>query len=516
MRLAFLPLAIPFVAALLLLFRRQDLPWQRGISATAALCTFLASAAVFHQVWTAGIIAVPMGNWPPPFGIFLTIDLLSATMLVLSSLVGMSALFYSLFDIGWERRDGSFFALYQLQIFGINGAFSTGDIFNLFVFFEVTLMTSYVLLTLGNEHEQARAGFSYFTINLIGSTIFLAGAGLLYGQLGTLNMAHLAERVSAAPNNGLIAVVAVMFLFVFGLKSAMFPVFNWLPNAYSAPPTPVSALFAGLLTKVGVYSMYRVFGTIFVTDTGFTHGTILLPAAGLTMLIGVWGAMVQNDVRYILAFHSISQVGYILLGLALYAPLAMAAGLFHMVHHSLVKSSLFLLGGGMGRAGGSQNLKKLGGLVRGAPFLALLFLVSALALAGIPPLSGFYSKFGLIAASFAGQHPVAAALALATSLFTLYSMIKIWRLGFWGTGDGKRETKSVSPGLLTACAFSVVLVVALSALAGPSMAVFSRAASQLLDRDAYIRAVFAQSPLPQPGRWEAAAAAETGGKNESR
>lgn len=500
-----LPVAVPFVAALLLLARRSNRSWQTGVSIGSGLVSCGVALALLRRVLAGGVQVHAMGNWPAPFGIFFAADTLSAVMIAVSALVGLSSLLYACAAMDRTRLDGSFFALFQLLLVGINGAFLTGDLFNLFVFFEVVLMTSYVLVILGNERAQVRSGFPYLTINLIGSTLFLAGCGLLYAQLGTLNMAHIAERVHDIPNAGLVTVVAMAFFAVFGLKSAMFPMFNWLPDAYSSPPTPVSAVFAGLLTKVGVYSMYRCFGMIFSHDLAFTHGMVLAPLAGLTMLVGVWGAMVQTDIRYILAFHSISQVGYILMGLAIYTPLGIAAGIFHMVHHSLVKSSLFLLGGAVDLSGGSQDLKKLGGLAQVVP-LAVLFLLSALSLAGIPPLSGFYSKLGLVAGGLKESHGLLVAAALVTSLFTLYSMVKIWRLGFWGTAH--REPAKVSRGVMAACAFSVFVVVALGALANPVMKIAMRAADDLLDRAGYHRAVFSEQPRKQPGRWRADGRAE--------
>jgi multicomponent Na+:H+ antiporter subunit D len=487
-----LPLLIPFAAGLLLLMKRDYPLWQRSVGLFASLGMLLSSVLLLRQVLTEGVAVTYLGNWPAPFGIVLAADALGALMTCLTAVVGLTCAAFAFFDIDEARRRGGFFALFYFLLFGVNGAFLTGDLFNLFVFYEVVLMASYALTVLGNETAQVKHGFTYFAINFVGSALFLVGAGLLFAQLGTLNMAHLAQRVLAAENKGLITVVSSIFLVVFSLKSAAFPIFNWLPGAYSAPPTAVSALFAGLLTKVGVYSLYRVFGTVFAHDVAFTHGAILAPLAACTMLFGVWGAMVQYDIKYILAFHSISQVGYMLMGLALFSPLALAAGIFHMVHHSLVKSSLFLLGGAIEHKDGSQDLKKLGGLAVRSTSLSLFFMVSALALAGIPPLSGFFGKYGLVVGAFGGGNGGLVAAALATSLFTLYSMIKIWRLAFWGnkTSAGvDRKADLPVRALLGVCAVSVFLVLGLTLFVNPLMTVSKKAAEQLKNPQNYIDAV---------------------------
>jgi len=487
----FLPLILPFVAALLLLLGRQNDKWQKGVSLITNLLLLLTATKLLQATLSGQILVAQMGNWKPPFGIVLAVDILGALMVAISAIVGFTSLLFSFRDIDKQRTKGFYYSLFHFLLFGMNGAFMTGDLFNLFVFFEIVLMTSYVLLILGNEHHQVKSGFTYLMLNLIGSTLFLVGAGILFGQLGTLNMADIAARSGTVHNQGLVTVVAVLFLCVFGLKSAMFPLNNWLPDAYTAPPTPISALFAGILTKVGVYSLFRTFLTIFPNDVSFTHHTLLLPLAGLTMLLGVWGAVVQYDVRSILAFHSISQVGYMLMGLALYTPLAIAGGIFHIIHHSLIKSSLFLIGGGIGHAAGTQNLKKLGGLVSHIPGLSVLFIISALALSGIPPLSGFYSKYALIVGGLNTGHGFLVCAVLMTSLFTLYSMIKIWRLGFWGSWPDKEQvvSKIKLSKVLIPCLISVVFVVLLSLCAGPIMKISIKASLQLLDQNHYIDSV---------------------------
>ena len=497
-----LPLIIPFITGLLLLVGRNHNGWQKGISLATNVFLVVVSILLMYQISNQGIQVVQLGNWKAPFGIVLAADMLSGVMVFISALVGLTCVLFSFHEISLIRQEGYYYSLFHFLLFGINGAFLTGDLFNLFVFFEVLLMTSYVLLILGNEDKQISAGFSYLTLNLIGSTLFLAGAGILFGLLGTLNMAQISQRIAAAPQTGLITLVGMIFFFVFGLKGAMFPVFNWLPKAYTAPPAPVCALFAGLMTKVGVYSMYRVFGTVFAHDIAFTHNTLLATLAGLTMVIGVFGAVVQYDIRSILAFHSISQVGYILMGLALFSPLAIAAGVFHMIHHSLVKSSLFLIGGGIGALTGTQDLKKLGGLVGSSWSLAVFFIVAAMALAGIPPLSGFFSKFGLVMGGLKSDQYLLVFAALFTGLFTLYSMIKIWRLGFWGEPGSHPMKSKPSRSLLVSTGVSVFVIILLTVFIKPLMTICFSASRDLLNKNKYIEAVLDQPTIPYNKRDE--------------
>jgi multicomponent Na+:H+ antiporter subunit D len=283
----------------------------------------------------------------------------------------------------------------------------------------------------------------------------------------------------------------MLFLVAFGIKAAVFPLFFWLPDSYHTPPPAVSAIFAGLLTKVGVYALIRVFTLLFAHDTGFIHRTILV-AAGITMVTGVLGAVAQNGFRRLLSFHIVSQIGYMIMGLGIYTPLALAGSIYFMVHNILAKTNLFLVSGVTYALGGTYDLKKLGGLYRARPALALLFLVSALSLAGVPPSSGFFGKLALIRAGLSvGEYAVVAA-ALIVSLLTLYSMTKIWGEAFWKERPGGAPP---DPGrlryaaLLVPIALLAVLTLLIGLLPGPFFAIATRAADQLADPAGYIRAV---------------------------
>ncbi|MDX1270119.1 MAG: proton-conducting transporter membrane subunit, partial [Oceanisphaera sp.] len=318
-------------------------------------------------------------------------------------------------DIDRRYQALGFHTLFQVLIAAICGAFLTGDLFNLYVWFEVMLMASFGLLVMGGEPHQLDGGVKYVTLNLIATLMFITGLGLLYALTGTLNMAHLHLQVQALPDAALSTTVAMLFVMAFGLKAGAFPLFFWLPASYHTPPTAIAAVFSGLLTKVGVYALLRVFTLIFIQDVVATHRLLLIMAC-LTMVVGVLGAAVQNAFRRILGFHIVSQVGYMILGLGLLTPLALAGSVFYLVHHIIVKANLFLISGLVARIYGRDDLAHLGGLYRHAGLVAVLFLVPAFSLAGFPPLSGFWAKFILIQASLEAGAYGAAAVALDLGL----------------------------------------------------------------------------------------------------
>jgi len=267
-------------------------------------------------------------------------------------------------------------------------------------------------------------------INLLATLLFLMGLALLYGLTGTLNMAHLHGIIADHPSKDLLTAVALIFMAAFGIKAGVFPLFFWLPAAYHTPPVAISALFAGMLTKVGVYAIIRTFSIVFHHDPSVTNG-ILLAVAATTMVTGVMGAAAQNEFRRILSFHIISQVGYMILGFALWTPLALAGAVFYLVHHMIVKANLFLVSG-LGRdITGSMVLKRMGGIYAAYPMVAAMFFIPAFSLAGFPPLSGFWAKLLLIQSTLQVEHYLLAAIAVAVGLMTIYSMVKIWLASFW-------------------------------------------------------------------------------------
>ncbi|MDY7115456.1 Na+/H+ antiporter subunit D [Halomonas sp. SSL-5] len=490
-----LPILISLMAgAVSLVFWRSRL-MQRLVAVGGTAGLLITALWLLASVNREGILVMHMGNWAAPFGISLVADLLGAIMVVLTGIIGFAVAIYSLATAGRGHEAYGYFPLMHLLLAGVAGAFLTGDIFNLYVWFEVMLVASFALLILGSEKAQMEGAIKYVTLNLLSSVIFLIAVGLLYGMVGTLNMADIARRLATVEEQGMVDALAMMFMVAFGIKAAAFPLFFWLPASYHTPPVAVSALFAGLLTKVGVYALFRVFTLIFHHSPGYTH-EILLWGAGLTMLSGVLGAAAQFEFRRILSFHIVSQIGYMILGLALFTPLAIVGGVFYIMHHIIVKTNLFLVSGIVHRLGGSYQLKRLGGFYRSHPWLAVLFLIPALSLAGIPPLSGFLAKFIVIRAGIEAEAYGVTAIALLVGLLTLYSMIKIWSEVFWkstppeGDVDPYPEVRQRELWLMAAPVVGLGLCTLFIGLyPAPIHALAEASAAQLLDPQAYIRAV---------------------------
>jgi len=496
--LIILPVIIPLGAAIVLLLtlRWQKVQWI--ISVFSAVAQLIVAVLLLKFVSQNGIQTIQVGNWEAPFGISFVADLLSAVMVVLAGLMGVTVTIYSILGIDSRRQSFGYFPLINILLMGVCGAFLTGDVFNLYVWFEVMLMSSFVLMVLGGERAQMEGGVKYVTLNLLSSALFLSGLGILYGEVGTLNMADLAYKLSLSPKSYLVNIPAMLFFTAFGIKAAIFPLFFWLPASYHTPPAATSAIFTGLLTKVGVYSLVRSFTLFFVQDAEFNHALILI-LAGLTMLIGVLGAASQYEFRRILSFHTISQIGYMIMGLGLFTTLALAGTIIFFIHHSLVKTNLFLISGVVNRLQGTYNLKNLGGLYTTFPFLALLFVIAAFSLAGIPPLSGFWAKFILIKAGLETGHYFIVSIALVVSILTLYSMTKIWNEAFWKKQPD--EQPGEAPAMIARLSaneyFSLIFPIALLALITIIVGLFTeplfelarRAAQQLMNPSEYVRAV---------------------------
>ncbi len=485
-------------AAILSLLTRRSRGAQRVLGVTGTALLFVCGLMLLESVWQNGIQAAQMDAWPAPFGITIVADLFSAIMVAIAGFMGLAVAVYSLATMDRQREAFGYYPLLHILLMGVCGAFLTGDLFNLYVWFEVMLMASFVLMALGGERAQMEGAIKYVTINLISSAIFLAAVGMLYGVIGTLNMADLAQKLRATPRLDLLTTVAMLFLIAFGIKAAVFPLFFWLPASYHTPPVAVSAIFAGLLTKVGVYALIRVFTLLFVQDIANTH-TIILALAGLTMVTGVLGAMAQNEFRRILSFHIISQIGYMILGLGFFTTAAVAGSIFYIIHHIIVKTNLFLISGAVHRLQATYELKKLGGIYAAKPGLSILFLIPALSLAGLPPLSGFFAKLTLVQAGLQTQYYLLVAIALAVSLLTLFSMTKIWSEAFWKQAPETPDTGEAAGAISESrvSRFLVILPIAALALgtvliglaAEPLYILASRAAEQLMNPAEYIQAV---------------------------
>ncbi len=423
--LLILPFALPLVAAALCVLWRHHRAAKRAVT-FATLGTVIAIAlALVRATRDGAAIATDIGSWPVGLSIIYAADGFAALLLVATSSVATIGV---AFAIGrGEDRHPLFLALVHVMLAGAFGSLLTADLFNLFVNYEVMLIASYVLLTLRGGRRQTRAGVIYLAVSLLASTIFLVGIALLYGVLGTVSFGALAGAGAADPRTTIGAGVVVVAVAV---KAGVVPMHGWLPRAYVECGPAVAALFSGLLTKVGVYTLFRLYSVVF--DGAPDWRPLLLLAACVTMVVGVVGAIGRGDVRGILAFHMVSQVGYLILPLGLWTTAAVVGGLVYLLQYLAVKAALFMAAGAVETLTGTGSLTRLGGMVHTRPMLALAFLLPALALAGVPPTSGFVGKFLLIRAAFEADAFAVGAVAIVVSFFTLLSMIKIWNGVFWG------------------------------------------------------------------------------------
>jgi multicomponent Na+:H+ antiporter subunit D len=494
---ALLPLlvALPLLAAGVSVVLWRLVPLQQALGVVTVAASLVAAVAVLVEVEAEGPVAVDLGGWAAPVGITLVADLMSALFLCVSLATVLAVLVYA---IGQPRADKAsfyFHPLYLVLTAGVSASFLTGDLFNLFVSFEVMLSASYVLITLGGRRDQVRAGMTYVVINLLASTLLVTVIGLIYAATGTVNMADLVGRLDAIPA-GVQAALGALLLITFGIKAAIFPLFFWLPDSYPTAPTAITAVFAGLLTKVGVYAIIRT-QTLLFGGEGFP-GTLLLVLAAATMTVGVLGAVAQDDVKRILSFHIVSQIGYMIFGLALYTVAGLAGAILFVIHQIPVKTALFLVGGMIEQTTGTGALSRLGGLIRRSPVTAALFLLAALSLAGLPPFSGFVGKLALVQAGLSAEAWVVTGVSLVVSVLTLFSMTKIWSGVFWGTPDEDPPLASAvgdhplrAPRLMTAATVGLVgLTLGIAAFAQPLYELSERAAVDVLDPGTYVAAVF--------------------------
>lgn len=464
-------------------------------SLVAALTGLGAAFALVAATAQGQVHALHAGDWPSPYGIVLVVDGFSALMLAVCQLVVVASIIFAHRTLSARYRRRHLYALISTLSLGTSGAFLTGDLFNLYVWFEVLLLSSFSLMAMIGGREARDGTWRYVVINLVSSLLFLIGAGLIYGKTGTLNFADLHLKFQDAESSFLIDSSAALLFGAFGIKAALIPLAFWLPASYPNVPTALSALFAGLLTKVGLYAFYRVFGMVFVIDGSFPHQNILFGLAILTMVGGVLGAVAQGDMRRILSFHIISQVGYMALALALFTPLAIAAGIFYLVHHIVVKANLFLVTGLVESHAGTSKLNELSGVARSSALIASLFAIPALSLAGLPPLSGFFAKFALLRASLDVANWLAAAAIILVGLCTIFSMLKIWRYAFWGQASPHSEQfpRPLASLALTSGTLGAVTI-ALGLACGPAFGLAEQAAASLLDPSAYLEAVLGTQP----------------------
>jgi len=508
-----LPVLIPlFTGALLLMLRPSDRN-QKWINGLAVLGILASVILVGTEVWEQGTVVLKLGDWEPPFGIVFAVDWLSLYMLFFMNLVAVAVVFYSFFKRLRGRNESSYFdSLIMFQIAGVNGAVCTGDIFNLFVWYEVILIASYGLLAQGGGRDKLKGIPDYLVINIFSSGLFIASLGLTYASFGTLNMAHIGQMVQMGFTPEWSTTLAVMFFLVFGTKSAAFPLYFWLFRAYPLASSAVAALLGGLLTKVGVYSFLRVYPLFFPME--FVSGEVsflrmLFYLVGTASIVfGLAGALSRHEWKGILSHHITSQIGYMMAAIGLWTPLAFAATLFYVVHNTVVKSVLFLIGGMTEDFTGTTDLEKQSGLIYHIPMIGGLFMIAGLALAGLPPFSGFFAKLSVFYAAIelgGGWAYFVLGVGAGGGLFTLYSMIKIWRLGFMGEVDESAEgTRTVHGGLYLGPGILVVATVGMGLFGGHVFEGAKLAADQVLNQQQYIDSVLEESPVYglEPGEYQ--------------
>jgi multicomponent Na+:H+ antiporter subunit D len=478
---------LPILGAALSILLGRSRALQRAVGITTLTATAGVSVAILVLVDRDGPVRVQAGDWPAPLGITLVADRFAAIMLCVGSLMLLTVLVYAIGQPGAERSHVGFQSVYLVLAAGVAGSFLAGDLFNLFVSFEMMLTASYVLMTLGGTLDQVRSGMTYVVISLLSSALFVTAVALLYAATGTVNLADLSREVAGLPP-ALQSGFAVLLIVVFGIKAALFPLFFWLPDSYPTAPSPVTAIFAGLLTKVGVYALIRT-QTLLIPE-GSRAGTLLLWLAGLTMVVGVLGAIAQDDVKRLLSFNIVSHIGFMVMGLGLFSVAGLAAAILYAVHHIVAMTAMFLTGGIVEHVGGSSRLSALGDLVRRAPYAAWLYLLPLLALSGVPPFSGFVPKVGLLAAGFDQGEGALVAVSLAVSLLSLYSLLKVWSGAFWNRAPaGAPEPVAAPPLMVAPTAVLVALGLAIAIAAGPLYNLTHRAAEDLLDRRTYVEVV---------------------------
>jgi multicomponent Na+:H+ antiporter subunit D len=482
-----LPIVVPlFTAAVLLLAPARPL-LQRWIAFGGSCIQLVSALVLFTQVHASGYLVAQMGNWPAPFGITLVADTFSSILVVAVGIVGVAVCAASFAGVDPRREAYGYHPLLQVLLMGVAGAFLTGDLFNLYVFFEVMLMASFVLMALHRTNDQVAAAFKYVTINLLASAVFLTALGLLYGDAGTLNMADLAAIWPTRHEPVLDLVLAMLFLTAFGIKAALFPFFFWLPASYPLPPAPIGAVFAGLLTKVGVYALIRVFSLLFREAS--LPLTVLLWMSLATMVIGLVGALSQRDFRRVLAFNLVGHIGYTTIGLSIGTPAALAASLLYVVHHILVITTLFFVSGVLLQLRRTTDLSALGSLYRDHPGTALIAMIPLFSLAGLPPLSGFIGKVAIVQGTFEAGFFATGGVVLVVGLLTLVSIARLWDDAFWKTAPRPAVASKPTRSLMVPVAALSLLIVGMTIGAEPLFQLTTRAAGQLLRPQDYIHAV---------------------------
>lgn len=427
--LIILPVLLQFTLAIILLFFWKNIFAQKIISITGSVVAIIIAVSLFNQVYGGDILILRAGNWNAPFGITFVADTFSTTMVLLASLSAAAVTVFSSVTIKRARMKFGYFPSFHFLIMGLNGAFLTGDIFNLYVWFEVIIISSFVFITLGGKKVQIEGAVKYFTLNFLASMIFLTAIAVLYGLAGSLNMADLAGKIKEIGNQGLVQVTAILFLVGFGIKSAIFPLYFWLPDSYHTPQAAISSIFAGLLTKVGIYALLRVFSLIFIPDEFMKSLVVIL--AGLTLFSGGLGAVVQTNMRKMFSYLIVCHIGYMIGGLGMFTVAALSGAIFYLIHDIIIKTNLFLVGGLVYKMSGELNMKRMGGIYAKYPLIALMVAIPLFSLIGVPPLSGFWPKINLMMESFTTANYFLLGCIIFGSFITLFVLARFWSEAFW-------------------------------------------------------------------------------------
>ncbi|HUH73142.1 MAG TPA: proton-conducting transporter membrane subunit [Chitinophagales bacterium] len=494
------PILIHLITAVISLFLWGRVLPQKILSLIGSLLVLISSVLIFflNQKW--GSIIVFAGNWKPPYGITFVTDTLSTIMLLLTAIVGLAVSIYSHVAISTSRIKFGYYPIYHFLLMGLSGAFLTGDIFNMYVWFEVVIISSFVLLTLGGKRMQMEGAVKYMAINMLASIIFLTGIGILYGLTGSLNIADIGTKVRTIENQGLVQVTSLLFFFGFGIKSAVFPLYFWLPSSYHTPPSAIAAIFGGLLTKMGIYSLLRVFTVIFYPDNFMLN--FFCAIAIMTMITGALGAMNKKSLRRMFSYLIVCHIGYLIAGIGLYTELAISGVIFYLIHDIIIKSNLFMMTGIIYKIRASTDMRRLGGLYKDYPKLSFVMAIILFSLIGIPPLSGFWAKIPFITESIHEGRFVLLAVILFSSFVTLIIISKLWSEVFWKDLPKPNPTEIdkfaplklyekislVFPVLLLA---SITLYIGLNA--GAIIKVTDKVAYELLHPDIYIESVLGKN-----------------------